>query len=377
MQELCFYTFLINPIQSYTVKCGNRNYMEMCKHEPCGRQLHGPLSESLKIYYSTEGGLGPAAQNRTRQFNTQPNGVLGEGASAQASPRLAFIQMTLQGEWTAFQTQRTLQTLAIFSSPKVMTWLFQPPTERTVSWGIGRLPGKRRYEQPDFSSPITEELILQMKYQGSCVWEAGRAVSGTEGTLSISIIFPRKPIRLRQVRATQFRGRLWCKERGQGTSFWASECRWPWEPVYTEVTGRQGCWRQLAAWRLDEGRGDRHVSFLFFSLQFLSKSFDFCSFFFKIPDYFEQCCEQIKDAFLGHNNILLISFKKLIRLQRHSTERVHGPLPWIEAENPHVNQPVIDESVRDAGACLKQMSNIPELGIYTVHSLSIYSFPHV
>lgn len=252
-----------------------------------------------------------------------------------------------------------------------------PAPNRTVSWGIRRLPGKRRYEQPDFSSPVTEELILQMKHQGSCVREAGRAVSGTEGTLRISIIFPRKPIRLRQVRATQFRGRLWCKERGQGTSFWASECRWPWEPVYTEVTGRQGCWSQLVAWRLDEGRGDRHVSFLFFSLQFLSKSFDFCFFFFKIPDYFEQCCEQIKDAFLGHNNILLISFKKLIRLQRHSTERVHGPLPWIEAENPHVNQPVIDESVRDAGACLKQMSNIPELGIYTVHSLSIYSFPHV
>lgn len=53
MQELCFYTFLINQIQSYTVKLGNRNYMEMCKHEPCGRRLHGPFSESLKIYYST------------------------------------------------------------------------------------------------------------------------------------------------------------------------------------------------------------------------------------------------------------------------------------------------------------------------------------
>lgn len=65
MQELRFYTFLINQIQSYTVKFGNRNYMEMCKHEPCGRRLHGPFSESLKIYYSTDGGLGCVLQNRT------------------------------------------------------------------------------------------------------------------------------------------------------------------------------------------------------------------------------------------------------------------------------------------------------------------------
>lgn len=43
MQELCFYTFLINQIQSYTVKFCNRNYMEMCKHGPCGRQLSRPI----------------------------------------------------------------------------------------------------------------------------------------------------------------------------------------------------------------------------------------------------------------------------------------------------------------------------------------------
>lgn len=43
MQELCFYTFLINQIQSYTVKFRNRNYIEMCKHGPCGRQLSRPI----------------------------------------------------------------------------------------------------------------------------------------------------------------------------------------------------------------------------------------------------------------------------------------------------------------------------------------------
>lgn len=93
----------------------------------------------------------------------------------------------------------------------------------------------------------------------------------------------------------------------------------------------------------------------------------------KIQDYFEQR-KQIKN---GHHNILLISFKKLIRLQRHSTERVHGPLPWMDAENPHVNQLVIAESVWEAGTCLKQKTNIPALDLCTMHSLSIYSFPHV
>lgn len=43
MQELCFYTFLINQIQSYTVKFCIPNYMEMCKHGPCGRQLSQPI----------------------------------------------------------------------------------------------------------------------------------------------------------------------------------------------------------------------------------------------------------------------------------------------------------------------------------------------
>lgn len=90
-----------------------------------------------------------------------------------------------------------------------------------------------------------------------------------------------------------------------------------------------------------------------------------------IQDYIEQC-KQIKN---GHHNILLISFKKLIRLQRHSTERVHGPLPWMDAENPHVNQLVIAESVWEAGTGLKQMTNIPALDLCTMHALSIYSLP--
>lgn len=98
MQELCFYTFLINQIQSYTVRFGNRNYMEMCKHEPCGRRLHGPFSESLKIYYSTQGGLGPASQKRTHLFNTPQSRRLGKGASARTLPSLTFIHEILQEE---------------------------------------------------------------------------------------------------------------------------------------------------------------------------------------------------------------------------------------------------------------------------------------
>ena len=69
---------------------------------------------------------------------------------------------------------------------------------------------------------------------------------------------------------------------------------------------------------------------------------------FIIPDNFEPCCKLIKNGFLGHNDILPINCKNLIRLQRHScdsTECVHGPLPWTDAENSHVNQFEIDESM--------------------------------
>lgn len=126
-------------------------------------------------------------------------------------------------------------------------------------------------------------------------------------------------------------------EQGWGTSFRASECTWPWESV---CTGRQGCWNQLKVWQPGEGRGGWGGRIISLFLTLVSKQ-KTVSFVLKIQDYFEQR-KQIKN---GHHNILLISFKKLIRLQRHSTERVHGPLPWMDAENPHVNQLVIAESV--------------------------------
>lgn len=88
-----------------------------------------------------------------------------------------------------------------------------------------------------------------------------------------------------------------------------------------------------------EVNGGGCIISLFLTLVSKQKTLSFV--LLKIQDYFEQR-KQIKN---GHHNILLISFKKLIRLQRHSTERVHGPLPWMDAENPHVNQLVIAESV--------------------------------
>lgn len=88
------------------------------------------------------------------------------------------------------------------------------------------------------------------------------------------------------------------------------------------------------------------MDFFCFLLQFQNGDFGFCSFL--IPDTFEQCWKQIKNGFLGHDDVLPVNFKNLVRLQRHSwdsTECVHGPLPWTAVENSHVNQLEIDESV--------------------------------
>lgn len=49
MQELRFYTFLINQMQSYTVRFGNRNYLEMCKHEACGRRLQNHWKNVIQL----------------------------------------------------------------------------------------------------------------------------------------------------------------------------------------------------------------------------------------------------------------------------------------------------------------------------------------
>lgn len=99
MQELCFYTFSINQIQSYTVKFCNCNYIEMCKHGPCGGWLSRPTFRN-HLKYIIPSGVGLALHSRIGHsyFNIWWNKYLARISSHQVQPRPIIFRRDIPRE---------------------------------------------------------------------------------------------------------------------------------------------------------------------------------------------------------------------------------------------------------------------------------------